>query len=248
MQLIDIELKMPLQSFEHSLNDFVSQWSSAMNYHTESVSTKKGRKMYKVEIFNDNNSTAEIVAEKDDVTGDIHFYPFKLRNMGESFYKFSFNDNSIIGTDEDPSLFMCYALEDICKNNKATLAYIDTNNNAVLIKDGVLQSNVSLGIVDSRGNVYSTLKAKSINDVEDDDNVDFHVKTPINEWLSDHREIATAISKMPLNQKMDYIGKSLIQLRVNNEIDASEFADIFCQAGLFGFSDKSILNIYKLFM
>ena len=51
-----------------------------------------------------------------------------------------------------------------------------------------------------------------------------------------------------LNQQMDIIGKWLIQARCNDEIDSSEFMDIFCQAGILGFSDQSVLNIYKLLM
>ena len=133
------------------------------------------------------------------------------------------------------------------ENHKATVAFVDAKSDVTLIKEGNIQNKVSLAIVDSNGNVYSNLKAKSINSIDDDD-VDFHVKKPINEWLQEHKEVGAAISKLPLNQKMDYIGKYLIQARVNDEIDASEFADIFCQAGLFGFSDPSVLKIYKLLM
>ena len=248
MQLIDIELKMPLQDFENSFQDCIDNWPEHMNYNIKQVSTRMGRNMYKLEVDNGNNSTMEVIAEKDDVTGDVYFHPFKLSNMGESFYKFYYDDNSIAGHDEDPTMFVCYAFEDICKNHKATVAYINARQYVGLIKEGVTQSKASLAIVDSSGNVYSSLKAKSISSLGDDNDVDFHVKQPINEWLSEHKEIGVAISKLPLNQKMDYIGKWLIQARINDEIDASEFADIFCQAGLFGFSDQSVLNIYKLLM
>lgn len=248
MQLVDIELKMPLRDFENAFQECVDNWPAHMNYNIKSVSTRMGRNMYKLEVDNGNNSTMEVVAEKDDVTGDVYLHPFKLSNMGESFYKFNYDDNDIAGEDEDPTMFVCYAFRKICEKNKATVAYIDARNNVVLIKEGNAQNKASLAIVDPSGNVYSSLKAKSISSLGDDDDVDFHVKKPINEWLQEHREVGAAISKLPLNQKMDYIGKYLIQARVNDEIDASEFADIFCQAGLFGFSDPSVLNIYKLLM
>ena len=248
MQLIDIELKMPLQDFENSFQDCIDNWPEHMNYNIKQVSTRMGRNMYKLEVDNGNNSTMEVVAEKDDVTGDVYFHPFKLSNMGESFYKFNYDDSNIAGQDEDPTMFVCWAFKTICENHKSTVAYIDANHNVQVVREGTFQHKASLAIVDPNGNVYSSLKTKSISSLDDDDDVDFHVKKPINEWLQEHKEVGNAISKLPLNQKMDYIGKYLIQARINDEIDASEFADIFCQAGLFGFSDPSVLNIYKLLM
>ena len=247
MQIIDIELKMPLQDFKDSFQECVDNWTHNINYNIKSVSTKMGRNMYKLEIDNGNNSTMEIVAEKDDITGNIYFHPFKLYNMGENFYQYYYADIDIRGRHEDPTMFACWAFKEICQNNKAIIAYIDANNNAFLVKDGTIHNKISLAIVDSNGNIYSSFKAKSISSLGDDD-IDFHVKKPINEWLQEHKEVSTAIAKLPLNQKMDYIGKYLINARVNDEIDTSEFADIFCQAGLFGFSEQSVLNIYKLFM
>ena len=47
---------------------------------------------------------------------------------------------------------------------------------------------------------------------------------------------------------MNYIGKYLVAARLNDEIDSDEFVDIFRQAGVIGFSDASILSIYKLLM
>ena len=247
MQLVDIELKIPLQDFENELRECVDNWPAHMNYNIKSVSTRMGRNMYKLEVDNGNNSTMEVVAEKDDVTGDVYLHPFKLSNMGESFYKFNYDYSDIVGESEDPTMFVCYVFRTICENHKATVAFVDAKNDVTLIKEGNIQNKVSLAIVDSNGNIYSSFKAKSINSLGDDD-VDFHVKKPINEWLDEHKEVGIAISKLPLDKKMDYIGKYLIQARVNDEIDASEFADIFCQAGLFGFSDPSVLKIYKLFM
>ena len=69
----------------------------------------------------------------------------------------------------------------------------------------------------------------------------------ISQWLSEHRNVAAAISQIPdVADKMNYIGKYLIKERLSDKIDQDEFMDIFRQAGLFGFSDQSVLNIYKL--
>ena len=51
-----------------------------------------------------------------------------------------------------------------------------------------------------------------------------------------------------MNDKMNYIGKYLINAKLKEEIDSEEFLDIFCQAGIIGFSEQSVINIYKLIM
>ena len=62
MQLIDIELKMPLQDFENSFQDCIDNWPEHMNYNIKQVSTRMGRNMYKLEVDNGDNSTMEVVA------------------------------------------------------------------------------------------------------------------------------------------------------------------------------------------
>ena len=50
MQLVDIELKMPLQDFENAFQECIDNWPAHMNYNIKSVSTRMGRNMYKLEV------------------------------------------------------------------------------------------------------------------------------------------------------------------------------------------------------
>lgn len=246
MTLVDIDLKMPLKDFETEFQQCIDNWPQKMNYNIKTASTKYGRTMYKVDIDNGDGSTMNLVAEQDEVNGDLYLHPFKLSNMNESYYQFSYADDDIIGTNEDPTMFVCYALGRIAINKKGKFACISANGTPTIIKDGIEKNHTSIALVDDNGNVYSSITAKTISGEES--GVDFHVNKPINEWLGEHTDVMQAIGALPLDQKMNYIGKYLINARVKDEIESSEFMDIFCQAGIFGFSDPSVLKIYKLIM
>ena len=245
LQIADIELSMPEQDFKNAFQEQIDNYSDHMNYQMKTLRTKYGNTMYKITVDNSNNSSVDIVAEQDAVTGDVHFHPIKLSNFNESFYSVHYNDD-IAGNSEDPCMFICYALRNMCIAQKGNFAYVDPNGDITLIKEGSQKRGAALAIVDGDGTVYSSYGAKSVKAASE--NISFEVKKPIAEWLQENRDVAVAIQSLPLDQKMNYIGKYLIQSRTNDEIDAEEFMDVFCQAGLIGFTDKTVANIYKLLM
>ena len=115
-----------------------------------------------------------------------------------------------------------------------------------IVSNGNHRNVRSVGLIDSDGNVFACSGAKKLKgDTED---IGFTINQPIGEWLDEHTEIQRNIASLQLDQKMNYIGKWLIQAKLKEEIDTDEFMDIFRQAGIFGFSDQSVLNIYKLIM
>lgn len=245
LQIADIELSMPEQDFKNAFQEQIDNYSDHMNYQMKTLRTRYGNTMYKITVDNGNNSSVDIVAEQDAVTGDVHFHPIKLSNYNESFYSVHYNDD-IAGNSEDPCMFICYALRNMCVAQKGNFAYVDPNGDITLIKEGSQKKGAALAIVDGDGTVYSSYGAKSVKAASE--NISFEVKKPIAEWLQENRDVAVAIQSLPLDQKMNYIGKYLIQSRTNDEIDAEEFMDVFCQAGLIGFTDKTVANIYKLLM
>lgn len=247
LQIANIELTMPVQDFKQKLQDWIDNYSVTMNYDLKSMSTKMGKHMYKLIIDNCNNSYVEVVGERDDVSGDIKFHPLKLANMHESFYATHYNDRSIMGQDEDPAMFVVDMFKNLCVAFKGSFACIDSIGNTSLIKDGNSKRVSSIALVDGDGNVYSCAGAKSIKGASD--GPDFSVKKPIGEWLGENPDVQREIAKLPdMYDKMNFIGKYLINAKIKEEIDSEEFMDIFCQAGIIGFSEPSVLNIYKLIM
>lgn len=246
-QIVDINLNMPVQDFENELQDCINHYSTQMNYSIKPMSTKMGKHMYKLTVDNCDNSNIEVIAERDSVSGDIQFHPLKLSNMNESFYKIHYDDSCIIGKDEDPAMFVAYALEKMCVAHKGDVAYINSNGSSNIIKDGSQKRTSSIALVDGDGNVYSSAGAKTIKENMGGSN--FSVNKPIGEWLQENPEVQQEIAKLStMDAKMNYIGKYLINAKIKEEIDSDEFMDIFCQAGIIGFTEQSVLNIYKLIM
>lgn len=247
LQIADINLSMPVQDFEQEFKDCIDNYSESMNYGLKPMSTRMGKHMYKLSVDNCNNSCIEVIAERDDVSGDIQFHPLKLSNMNESFYKTSYNDPDIIGEDEDPAMFMSYALKTLCTAHKGSFACITPDGSTTIIKDGSHKRASSIALVDGDGNVYSCAGAKSVRGASED--ASFTVKKPIGEWLQENPDVQREMAKHPsMDAKMNCIGKYLINAKINEEIDSDEFMDIFCQAGIIGFSEPSVVNIYKLIM
>ena len=247
LQIADINLTMPVQDFETAIQTCIGNYSTTMNYNLKAMSTRMGKHMYKLTIDNGDNSYIDVIGERDDVTGDIMFHPLKLSNMNESFYKTSYNDYDIVSQDEDPAMFITYLFKTLCSNNKGSFACIDPSGNTTLIKDGSQKKVSSIALVDSDGNVYSCAGAKNIKGATD--GPDFSVKKPIGDWLKENPEVQRELAKLPaMDAKMNYIGKYLINAKIKEDIDSDEFMDIFCQAGIIGFSEQSVLNIYKLIM
>ena len=246
LHIVDIELSMTEQDFRNAIQDEIDSYPETMSYGIKVLRTKYGNTMYKVQIDNDSGSNVVIVGEQDAVTGNIHFHPVKLSNFNDSFYDVHLADSDIVGTDEDPAVFLCRAFRNICRRMKGDFGYICPDGSMYLVKEGSDKTGVTLALVDRDGNVYSSYGAKSVSAASE--SINFSVRKPIAEWLQENREVATAIQALPLDAKMNYIGKYLVQARTNDEIESDEFMDIFCQAGLIGFTDSTILGIYKLLM
>lgn len=246
LQIANIDLKLPVQTFENALQDAIDNYSEPMQYTLKPTSTRMGKSMFKLTIDNTNGSELHVIAERDDASGDIIFHPLKLSNMNESFYDFH-GDHDIEGEDEDPCMFFCYAMSNMCQTHKSSFAYINTKGVPVVIKDGSHVRGISVALVDGNGNVYSCAGAKSVKGATE--SVDFSVQKPIGDWLSENPEVQREVAKLPsLTDKMNYVGKYLINARIKEEIEADEFMDIFRQAGVLGFSEPSVINIYKLLM
>lgn len=245
VQITFVDLRIPVADFQAEMQDAADNYSDVMKFDLKEMSTRKGKHMYKFIVQNEDSNYISVIAEQDDASGDMIFHPLKLSNMNNSFY--DIYSGNACGKPEDPAVFFCETMEYIVTRHKGDFACI-INGTPCIISNGVKQSCEGIGLIDNNGKVYSVANAKSILGDASDTGVDFSVNIPISEWIQDHTDIKIAIMQLPLAEKMNYIGKWLIKARLNEEIDADEFMDIFRQAGIFGYTDTSVLNIYKLIM
>ena len=242
-QIADIDIKVPVSEFESALNSQIN--TTAMSYKITPTQTRRGKDMYKVEIIDTNCGTFTIIAESDPATNDMWFHPMILSSLDNSFYLTEYDDPDVAGSPDDPAYVCLEALANLARDRGETLAFV-TEHSKNIIDHGKYRTTRYVALVDDEGHVYSCGGAQKVSGDKDD--TSFSVNVPIGEWLNDHRDLQQAIAPLPLDQKMNYIGKWLVNARITEEIESDEFMDIFRQAGVIGFSEPSVLNIYKLIM
>lgn len=248
-KIIHIDIKLPEQEYLKALNDFKDNYSPSniINVSTKDMSTKNGREMIKTTIVNNYGDEVNILCERDPINKNVIFKSFKISNMGNSFYEVIYKSNGMYedSDPENPMEFTIMFLKSLCRVS-GTIGYISSDLVPCLIVDGIY-AGCNITLLDT-----SDLSVYGYNEIDSDNtNIirtdDVTIKTPINEWLLKHQDIVSQIASIPeMSDKINYIGKYLINAKLNNSIDSNEFYDIFYQAGVMGFTDAAVLNVYKL--
>lgn len=244
-QIADIDIKVSVQDFENQLRSDINALCSSISYKITPVSTRRGKNMHKVELEEQSCGTFTIIAEVDANTGDMIFRPLILSSLNNSFYQTNYHDADMAGTSYDPAYLCLETLCNLARAHGGNFAFI-TSDARKIIDHGQHKTARYVALVDDEGHVFSCGGAQKVSGDRDD--TSFTVNVPIGEWLKDHVDIQQAIATLPLDQKMNLIGKWLVNARIAEEIESDEFMDIFRQAGIIGFSEPSVLNIYKLIM
>lgn len=246
LQIFDIDANVPFDDFKNELDNCIANDYPNVSQAIKEVATKNGKSVYKITLNNSTEpNTFEIVFEKDPATGNVVMMPLGFTNMNKGFYSQNISNPQTEGTDEDCGECICAVLEKLMYRHKGTIAYIDSVYDLTIIHEGK-KVNGKLVAVDSSGKTYGT---KDPIKMSSSTSAGFSINKPIGEWMNETLEVRKLIQgEKNYNKMMDIIGKYLIDQRLKDQIEADEFTDIFRQAGLIGFTDKSVLNIYKLMM
>lgn len=247
--IYDIDFSSPHDDFMKSFQNHLDNWgNNNMDCTSTENGTKNGKYMYKIEIKNkDVDSKTTLLFEKNGNNGDVMCVPSGFHSFGGTFFKHEYSDNDVLDTPDDTMWAAVEFLSTQAKMKKGKFV-ASYPRGVICIKDGNIK-NAKECIVDSDGNVYGS-KEVSVTSVLGDVMVQF--KTPIGDWIKLKRaedpNFAAVIAdkSKTMSDKMNYIGQYLIAGKTKDEIDSEEFKDIFHQAGLIGFSDPTVSNIYKL--
>lgn len=256
MKIYDIDFSYPHDDFIDGLRNFLNSYGNCnMNVNSTENATKNGKYVYKIEITcQDDPNVTTILFEKNSNNGDIIFAPTGYRSFGGTFYNVENLDYTTKGSYDDTFTALMEYIKQIAIKQKGKFIYKDGNKAITCIVNGNSKSGKEC-IVDSNGNVYG---AKDISSVSllDSNSTRVSFNTPIGDWNKQRKledpDFAAVLSDKTTStvDKMNYIGKYVVNLKAKDEIEAEEFRDIFIQAGLFtsGFSgDKTLNMIYKLF-
>ena len=254
VKIYDIEFSCPHDDFMDGLRNYLSSYGNCnMSANSVENATKNGKYMYKIEVTNsDDPNITTVLFEKNANNGDIIFVPTGFKSFGGTFYKTDNLSETMEGTDEDTSIALVDYLEKTAKQVKGKFV-CKSDNNIICIVNGNAKGGKEC-IVDSNGNVYGAKEVSSVS-LLDGNGTHVSFNTQIGDW-NKQRKLEDPIFAAQLNDKttsmvdkMNYIGRYVVELKAKDEIEAEEFKDIFIQAGLFtsGYSnDKTLSMIYKL--
>jgi hypothetical protein len=253
LTIYDIEFSQSHDDFIDGLRNFLSNYGNGnMTVNSIEHATKNGRYMYKIEVTNqDDPNATTMLFEKNVNNGDIVFVPTGFRSFGGTFYKVENLSENVESTSDDTSIALMDYLEKTAKQVKGKLVY-KIGSQVTCIVNGNSKGGKEC-IVDSNGNVYGAKEVSSVSLSDTGAHVSFN--TQIGEW-NKQRKLEDPDFAAQLNDKttsmvdkMNYIGRYVVELKAKDEIESEEFKDVFIQAGLFtsGFSnDKTLSMIYKL--
>ena len=253
-KIYDIDFSCPHDEFMDGLRNHLSNWGNCdMTANSVENGTRNGKYMYKIEVKNPNDpNVTTVLFEKNANNGDIIFAPTGFKSFGGTFYKTENLSSDMEGTDEDTFNALMDYLEEVAKRQKGKFV-CKVDNKIICIVNGNGKTAKDC-VVDNDGNVYGSKEVSSVS-LLDGNSVHVSFNTPIGVWNKQRKledpDFAAQLNdpNTSTSDKMHYIGKYVVALKANEEIETEEFKDIFIQAGLFtsGFSnDKTLSMIYKL--
>jgi len=245
-----IDIKATTSEINRVLTDVVDRWPAKMEYSIEPVTLRKNRNSgRRIKFKNEHDDLKfDVVTKYDPNTDTIIFCNLKIASMKKKFYLADMGVQYQPGASEDTTLLAVTCLIKLAEEFNGTIACLASDDVMTIIKNGKKVEAEGIGLIDTNGEVYVPSNFdKPISVKDEDDESSFQINKPINVWLDENpkvKEKMMTYNTMP--ERMDFVGKVLIQLKLRDTIDTDEFMDIFRQAGVIGFSDSSVSNIYKL--
>ena len=252
-KIYDIDFSAPIADFENRFNDFlIHHGNGDMTMSKVEQATRNGKYVYKFTVMspNDPNETT-VIFEKDAATGNVNCVPSGFGSFGGTFYKQSNLSDTTDNYDNTLTALMAFLhtearlLNGLCVTEQDDYVTCTVNGRDV--------SDAKLCVV-AGGNVYGAKDVK-LTDMVTAGSVAVHYDTALGPWMKERRAEDPQLDKVvsdksiPMEEKMYFVGRYLVQLRGQEMIEADEFKDLFAQsAALDGFAkDQTLRTIYKLF-
>lgn len=214
--------------------------------------TMKSGSCYRLDVTW-NNCKASVIAKKRDNDGMYVFDGgLKFGNMNNSFYESSMDQG--IDYDENPEFFIIEMLRNLALNTCGTVVMsaegVDKSmkivNASTAVINGTETTFVPCGYVEETGKVYAV--GKEIKDATMGTNIGgIDINKTLSEFIKENVDLQDELKKLPsTTERVEYIGKWLINKKINDEIDYDTFKEQFMQAGLMGYNDKTCSMMYKI--
>lgn len=252
--IIDMDLRMPLQSFTDEADRFADEWENNNNVEVDvsivpKITQRQNKGIYEITFTNKQLSGYEFVTYAEQ--GPNHTIALVPLLINGATCSTQLQDVANESTENDMALFAQSFFEELFTNTKGTLVY-RTGAGPVIIKKGKKSGTAIEAIVDGSGKVYSALQTSlSVDGIDANEQEQSTtgaikvVRKPmdilVNVWAKEDPETSVFVKdpNLSIAQKMDEVGKILINRRLMGQMDYETFHTLFEQAKVFGFTGNS---------
>lgn len=252
-KIYDIDFSVPIADFENRFNDFLKHHGNGdMTMSKVEQATRNRKYVFKFTVSspNDPNETV-IIFEKDAATGNVNCVPSGFGSFGGTFYK---QTNLLVSTNDDDNTLVAVMIFLHTEAKLSNGLCITEYKNSVRCTVNGREINNAKRCIVADGKVYGA-KDVQITDTVTAGSVAVHYNTALGPWMKERRtedpqlDAVVSDKTIPMEEKMYFVGRYLVQLRGQELIEADEFKDLFAQsAALDGFAkDQTLRTIYKLF-
>ena len=252
--IIDMDLRIPYQSFATEADNFADEWENDYNVEVDvsispQITSKQNKSIYVITFTNKQLSGYEFTTYAEQGPNNtVALVPLLI---GGAAYKTLLQDPANESTENDMAHFAKEFFVDLFTKSKGTLVY-KTETGPCIIKKGNKSGTAIEAVLDGSGKGYCPHTADLVadgnlsdpTDNQDDSNKIKVVKKAsdllITNWAKDDSETIVFLKDATLsfNQKMDEIGKVLVNRRLTGQMDFVTFHTLFEQARTFGFTEN----------
>lgn len=256
LSIVNIDIKLKKKDLEDFVQDLSQNIESGLNYEylasVKDSKTRKGTSLITLKIENLDQPFEFSIMGEINKNAEVEFKPMKLGNVSGGFYE----SKQLPSDDDEVVQLFNSALKQLANANNGTyISLFSPTMAATVIVEGKDKSNriKNIAFIDDRGRVYSGESVEDKNE-SDEDNESYYIpKYFINDWLNDNPQFKQKLQNVDKEDVIDYMGKFIVFQKQNDQVDASQFRDIFTQLGNMadlqsGFKDETLQTLSKLIL
>ena len=243
MIIHDISIIATADEVDGAYNDCEDRFSSSMSINKSTTQSMRNGTVNRLEIKCGNSKATIIAKKRPQDAAWIFDSSLKFSNMNESFYE-AYTPAQTDYSDNAEACMVAVLSELAQKTGGTIIASYNDRCNAVV--DGEKSEATPCMYVESTGKIYANgMDPKAGTPTALGGSMS--ISKTLNEFIKENQELEKELKQLKSTaERVDYIGKWLINKKIDDEITYDTFKEQFMQAGLLGYKDKTCSMMYKI--
>lgn len=224
--VMDLIQHINIQCTKSDLEQAMDNHYSGSSWHSfKEMNTRQGKTL--LLLTDDTKPNANILMNYDKTTGQLDIKPFKMSSR--NFY-------------QELSENIMETLMDLAVAHKGDFVGIFEDTPKLIIKG--IHSRAVLAVA-KEGDPLPF--GREMEDIDRDSTSvgSIKINKTIKEYLNENPDLAKVTPK-PYPDNVNYLAKTLMQKKINGEIEFPDFLDLFRQCVLLGANDPTVMKFYQL--